>query len=127
MLRLAPGGRRGATIMYLRRLGFLLVVGVLHGALLYHGDILVPYALGGLVLLPFAWRRARALLRAMRVAVLVIATGAAWAVAIGSLPGAASTGRIPDAIARDYAVYLGGDYPAQLARRWPRRWRRPSH
>ena len=39
--------------LHLRRMGFLLAAGLLHGALLRNGDILAPYALLGLVLLGF--------------------------------------------------------------------------
>jgi len=38
---------------YLRRLGFLLVVGLLHGTLIWSGDVLVLYALLGVFLLAF--------------------------------------------------------------------------
>lgn len=39
--------------LHLRRMGFLLGIGVLHAVLLRNGDILVPYALLGLMLLLF--------------------------------------------------------------------------
>lgn len=39
--------------LHLRRMGFLLAIGLVHGALLRNGDILAPYALMGLVLLAF--------------------------------------------------------------------------
>jgi uncharacterized protein len=50
--------------VYLRRLGTLLVIGLLHATLLWAGDILVPYAIAGFVLLliarnietPMLWR-----------------------------------------------------------------------
>jgi uncharacterized protein len=44
---------RGANVaqFHVRRMLFLLVVGLVHGALLRNGDILAPYALMGLVLL----------------------------------------------------------------------------
>jgi uncharacterized protein len=42
---------RAFVPFYLRRLTILLVIGVLHGVLLWHGDILSTYALAGMVLL----------------------------------------------------------------------------
>ena len=50
--RIAASGRNPVPI-YLRRLAFLFVAGLLHGALLRDGDILAPYAITGLLLLPF--------------------------------------------------------------------------
>jgi uncharacterized protein len=50
--RITAGGRSPVPI-YLRRIAFLLVAGLLHGALLRDGDILAPYAITGLFLLPF--------------------------------------------------------------------------
>lgn len=46
---------RGSSLtgLYYRRIGWLLVFGLLHAFLLWDGDILVPYALCGLVLYPF--------------------------------------------------------------------------
>lgn len=60
------GLRRGAAPApvrrrYRRRLGFLLAVGVLHGVLLYFGDILTTYAVLGFVLLLYAASRPRRL------------------------------------------------------------------
>jgi uncharacterized protein len=48
--------------LHLRRMGFLLGVGLLHAALLRNGDILAPYALLGLVLLAFRRASPRAIL-----------------------------------------------------------------
>ena len=46
---------RGTSLLgiYYRRIAWLLVFGLLHAYLLWDGDILVPYALCGLVLYPF--------------------------------------------------------------------------
>ena len=48
--------------MLARRLGALGVIGVLHAVLIWSGDILVTYALLGLLLIPFRLRRPRTLL-----------------------------------------------------------------
>lgn len=47
--RIEASGRRAASV-YLPRLGWLLLFGMLHAYLLWHGDILVTYALTGFVL-----------------------------------------------------------------------------
>jgi len=57
--------RAGTPILprYARRLTALLAIGLLHNVLLWDGDILVNYALIGFLLLPFARRRPRTVLR----------------------------------------------------------------
>lgn len=56
---------RGARFMafYPRRLAVLALFGILHGALIWGGDILLTYALAGAILLPFRRRRQAILLR----------------------------------------------------------------
>lgn len=54
--------RGGSTRFYLRRLFILGVVGLFHGALLWFGDILLPYALAGLVLYGLRNRSSKTLL-----------------------------------------------------------------
>jgi len=62
-----------ARSVYRRRLLFLLAVGFAHGVLLYYGDILAFYALGGFILLLFAQMRPAQLARAVRNAWIVFA------------------------------------------------------
>jgi uncharacterized protein len=57
--RLAANRRRVALL--LRRLITLLLIGLLHLLLIWNGDILVEYALAGLVVLPFLFGRRRLL------------------------------------------------------------------
>jgi uncharacterized protein len=57
--------------LHLRRMGFLLGVGLLHAVFLRNGDILAPYALLGLVLLAFRRRPSRAL--GVAIAILAVA------------------------------------------------------
>jgi uncharacterized protein len=47
----APPRRRRATAIYLRRLAFLFVVGLVHAMLLWSGDVLLVYAVLGVALL----------------------------------------------------------------------------
>jgi len=54
--------RRDAADIYYRRTLWLLLFGLVHGFLLWSGDILYPYALCGLALYPFRNLRARTLL-----------------------------------------------------------------
>ncbi len=54
--RIEAAGRDG-TVLQLRRLGWLLLFGLLHYALLWHGDILAMYAMLGLVALGFRYAR----------------------------------------------------------------------
>ncbi len=78
------GGRadaRGARLgwVYYRRVSWLLVIGLLHAYLLWAGDILVEYALCGLLLYPFRRLSARTLLILGTLALLVVVpVGAAF-------------------------------------------------
>lgn len=49
--RLAETGRKPASVHY-RRMGWLLVIGMVHAYLIWFGDILVAYALVGMVVYP---------------------------------------------------------------------------
>jgi uncharacterized protein len=66
---------RGASVrsFYPRRLLVLLAIGIVHGALLFWGDILVAYALMGFVLLAFRKRQTSTVLR-WAIGVLVVLT-----------------------------------------------------
>ncbi|WP_433599182.1 DUF418 domain-containing protein [Nocardia sp. CA-135953] len=68
------------TPRFLRRLGGLFVLGILHAVLLFHGDILTTYALLGLILLTFrkvstTVALASALMLTVAVAVTVLLAG----------------------------------------------------
>lgn len=52
--RRIAGGRRAATLHY-RRMFILLLIGLAHGYLVWHGDILYAYAVCGMVLYLFFW------------------------------------------------------------------------
>ena len=49
----AEGGRPGPAQTHYRRMFWLFVFGMLHAYFLWWGDILVTYALAGLVIFPF--------------------------------------------------------------------------
>lgn len=49
----AEGGRPGPAATHYRRMFWLFVIGMLHAYFLWWGDILVTYALAGLVIFPF--------------------------------------------------------------------------
>lgn len=59
-LQRARGAGAGWAKVYLRRLGFLLLMGFAHAILLWYGDILFLYAIAGVVLLIFGFVEARA-------------------------------------------------------------------
>jgi uncharacterized protein len=69
---LSGGSRRPALL--LRRLSVLLIIGVLHLTLIWNGDILVEYALAGLVVLPFLFgsRRLLAVAAALGLSLYVV-------------------------------------------------------
>jgi len=142
-----PGARPGAArARQLRRLAFLLVLGVAHGWLLYFGDVLQVYAIcGALVLLatpPTVAMRPRWLLRLAWAGALATLLGLLLPLLAGDgdpLPAAATTGRAvadradgPDrpseraadptdamhsAIGRSHAIYTRAGYIEQLAQR----------
>src|SRR5262249_25108689 len=68
--RREASGRARADIYY-RRHAWLLLFGIAHAYLLFFGDILYPYALCALVLYPFRKLRARGLLIAGSVVLMV--------------------------------------------------------
>lgn len=77
--RISERGGRPARIHY-RRMGWLLVFGLLHAYLLWHGDILVLYALCGLWIYP---ARRLAPRRLLMLGVIVLAIGSLLSIASG--------------------------------------------
>jgi uncharacterized protein len=109
MERAAARGH-GFTGFYLRRMTALLAFGLFNLAFLFWGDILILYAVLGIVLLCFRGLSDRALMRLGLVLILVpplIAAGLEW------LTGARPTG--DQAMAASAAIYLHGSYGAYVA------------
>ncbi|MGX2997299.1 DUF418 domain-containing protein [Streptomyces sp. JNUCC 64] len=111
-LQMGAAERAGASFRprMLRRQAGLLAIGLLHGALLYYGEILSLYALLGLVLLAC---RAMAPARAVRTAVALLGTvGAGWLLlGLADLADGGSAGSAGSAAADKLAAF-GGDAAA---------------
>ncbi len=120
-------GRRGLPLIT-RRLAVLALIGAVHAVLIWSGDILLPYVVLGLLLLPFLRRRARtcvvwAVVLISLTAVLMLAGGGLLAVgqALGGPEvqaeidaGIAEVEAIADA---SEAAYTSGSYAAMLEQR----------
>ena len=105
-IQMSRAEARGEDVapLYRRRLAVLLAIGLMHGVLLWYGDILAPYALLGFVLLLFRRRGDRTLLAwaAVMLVVLPIAL-TAWMV-LASDPAAPAAGAAAAAAARRTAT-----------------------
>lgn len=110
--------------LHFRRMGWLLLFGLIHGYVFWYGDILFSYALCGFILFFFRNRSVRSLLIIAGILLLIgsllnIATG----MAIATLPEKALAGILeswkPESamIAAEIAAYHGGFFSA-FAYRW---------
>ncbi|HLZ77373.1 DUF418 domain-containing protein [Phenylobacterium sp.] len=96
----AEGGRPGPMATHYRRMFWLFVIGMIHAYFLWWGDILVTYALAGLVIFPFrklSWK----VQLGVGVAILAVLLGANLVVAdqlIAMHAAATAPGASPDAI-----------------------------
>jgi uncharacterized protein len=61
--------------LWFRRMGWLLLIGLAHAYLVWNGDILVPYALCGLLLIWWVRRLSAAWLMALAAAILLVGAG----------------------------------------------------
>jgi uncharacterized protein len=116
----AGGGLATAKSVYRHRLAFLLAVGLAHGLLLYHGDILAFYALCGFALVPLlSWRPAalaRAALACWIVAAALLLAAAGFSEFLR--PWAADDPRmVPAEALRAFETYVEGSYRQQLPQR----------
>ncbi|MBD3220008.1 DUF418 domain-containing protein [bacterium] len=112
--RLAARGRKPAGLHY-RRMGWLWLIGMLHGYLLWYGDILVSYAVCGAVVYLLRRLRPRWLLLIGSVMIVVPSLGmAGFAAAVPHLPPEALEGMAEgwtpgeSAIADEIAAMRGG-------------------
>jgi len=108
-----------ARRVYRRRLLFLLTVGLAHGVLLYHGDILAFYALGGFILLLYAQARPAQLARAVRNAWIVFAVWSLTWIALTETSRVAfapdeDPSQLPAAALERFMTYTKGGYLEQL-------------
>lgn len=125
--RIADRGGRPAVIHY-RRMGWLLVFGLLHAYLLWYGDILVVYAVCGLLVYPARRLPARS---QFIIGVAVVAMGSLMAIGGGMSLASAPPEALaefndfwrPDAdrIAREIAAFQGG-WLAQMPMRVEYSW-----
>ncbi len=75
LLYAAKGDDRSTRGLWFRRMGWLLLIGLGHGYLIWSGDILVPYALCGLLLLWWVRRLSAGWLMAASVVMLLVGAG----------------------------------------------------
>lgn len=95
-----------------RRLHFMLVMGLIHGSLIWFGDILARYALAGHFLIAYIDQGPRALLRGIKrwgLITLVFIVAGALLSALSAAPPKMSDGEI-DEMMRVFDVYARGDY-----------------
>jgi uncharacterized protein len=113
--RAAAAGRAGGLVF--RRLGVLLAIGLVHGYLIWFGDVLALYAVAGLLVIPFV-RAPPRVLYAAALAFLALRMLAEFSPAPGFVSEALLAPRpdVPAADALARAAYLG-DWRAQLAAR----------
>jgi uncharacterized protein len=106
----APDGGASVRALWFRRMFWLLLIGLAHAYLVWNGDILVPYALCGLILL--WWVRGLGAATLMAAAAVVLLVGAVLTFGHGaSWDGMSEADR-----AQELAMYMpsAGEYQTQL-------------
>lgn len=117
--RAEAAGRSGRRLL-LRRLAGLALIGAVHALLVWSGDILLTYALVGLLIVPF---RGRAPSTCLIWAAVVLALPAVLLGAVAAFllavpeANAGVTGAGSADAAAAVAAYTSGDYPAMVAQR----------
>jgi len=132
MLERAQAANKGFGGLYARRLLALLAIGLAHALLLWPGDILVPYALAGFVMLllfrntpvPRLWKWGLALYLVPMLLMWMMAGGIALA-KLDPTAAVEATRALAEGSAQmraDYAaaepVYASGTYAQVVAQRW---------
>ncbi|MES2148371.1 MAG: DUF418 domain-containing protein [Pseudomonadota bacterium] len=119
-LRRASGALEPAKAIYRRRLAWLLVCGLLHGSLLWYGDILNSYAVTGFWLLSTAGRPLRKLRRlligAAAINLALLALGALVMLAMDEQSIASVNETVYDATRMQLIFSVGGWDDVALAR-----------
>ena len=109
------------TLLFFKRLLILLVIGLLHGFFIWHGDVLVLYALFGFVLPLFFSRKPKTLIIWAIVFLSIFLLFMALAVlAMGFLPDAMRiemTDSIKSSLANSFYAYGEGSFAAIMAQR----------
>ena len=121
-LQLARARARGTSglRLHLRRLGWLLAIGSLHGWLLWSYDVLRFYALWGLLLPLFDRLRSRALVASSLVAGVVVPV--VWRGVVVALAQQAPLSAVQTPRPRVLEAFAGGDYLDVLAANWAFDW-----
>jgi uncharacterized protein len=104
------GANANYRAIYLRRIGILAVLGILHGLLLYPAEVLLPYAVAGMMLYA---ARDIGTTNLYRIGVVLIATTIVWGFQVGSL------GRVSPVITGASAAA----FSISVALLWNRSWR----
>jgi len=105
--------------VYYRRMFWLLVFGLLHGYLLWHGDVLFTYALCGILLFPLRRLRAGWLIG---VAVLMLVFGALIQIGSGSY-----YATLKHEAAAAETARAAGEELTPLQKRWVAEWQGMTH
>jgi uncharacterized protein len=116
-----------ARAAYRRRLVFLLLLGLAHGALLYYGEILAAYALLGFLLLNYAQARPAALAASacrwwLGFALLTITSTAVFESLRMAFPLSDDPAQVPEWALEQFAVYTGGGFAEQIGPRLADYW-----
>lgn len=102
------GGWEAAQAAYRRRLRWLLAFGLLHGFLIWSGDVLTSYAVAGMLILPLAAAR----LSRVRNRAWLVAGGfllfMCLLIPVGQQGGASDTAKELQSFAARYAIYTQG-------------------
>ena len=99
------------TLLLVRRLAFLMLVGAAHLVLIWNGDILFEYAIAGFVVLPFLFCRLR-ILTVAGIALLVLFIASPFLPEIASMPSRAWMTRN---VAEAMRIYGSGGFAEVLA------------
>lgn len=102
--------------IYIRRMLFLFVFGMLHGIFFYFGDITQMYAVAGLILLMYVERDAGGVARAARNWWLGMALFTALVYLLVDAAPTLTRGDVEE-LKRTFAIFSGASYPDQLGTR----------